>query len=139
MAFALFHASQMPRVRAGAATAKRLGPELFEVDAVFENAGMIPTRTQRAVDKRIGAPDRASVAPAGFEAEIAVVSGGVVDPATNAVASPDVRRPADLRVAQGIDGDGSIRLRWLVRGHGAATITYRAEKGGSAQATVQLR
>ena len=139
MAFVLFHASQMPRVTAGAATAKPLGGGLYEVDVVFENTGMIPTRTQRAVDKKIGAPDRASVAPAGFEAEVAVLSGGVVDPATNTVASPDLRRPGDLRVAQGIDGDGSIRLRWLVRGHGAATITYRAEKGGSATASVQLR
>jgi len=133
MAFVLYHASQMPTVRAGDATAKPLGGGLFEIDAVFLNDGMIPTRTQRAADKKIGSPDRAIVSG------VDVVSGGVVDVATNRVAAPETRRPAELRLPTGIDGTGAIRLRWLVRGAGTATITYRAEKGGAATATVDLK
>jgi hypothetical protein len=133
MAFVLYHASQMPTVRAGDATAKPLGDGLFQVDAVFLNDGMIPTRTQRAADKHLGAPDRARIDGAD------VVSGGVVDVATNRVAAPEIRRPADLRLPTGIDGNGAVRLRWIVRGTGRATITYHAEKGGSATSTVELR
>ena len=139
MAFVLFHASQMPRVTARSAIATKVSPGLFEIDAVFRDEGMIPTRTQRAADKRIGAPDRATIAVSGFEAEAQVISGGVVDPATNRVTAPELRRPADLRLGNGIDGDGAIHLRWLVRGHGSITVTYRAEKGGTASATVEIR
>jgi len=124
----------MPKVRAGTATAKPLGDGLFQVDATFLNDGMIPTRTQRAADKKLGSPDRATIA--GVEA---VVSGGVVDPTTDRVAAPDVRRPAELRLPTGIDGDGAVRVRWIVRGAGKATITYRAEKGGTATSDVELR
>jgi hypothetical protein len=133
MAFVLFHAASMPLVTPDAATARPVGGGLFEVDAVFRNEGWIPTRTQRAADKKIGAPDRAKIEGA------EVLSGGVVDGKTNRVEAPDVRRPADLRLWRGIDGDGAIRLRWLVRGPGRVLITYRAEKGGVATATVELR
>ena len=137
MAFVLFHAAQMPRVTAGAATVASLPGGLAEVDVVFPNEGMIPTRTQRAADKKIGAPDRATIQSE--DGALDVHSGGVVDPSTNRVVAPDVRRPADLRLPNGIDGDGALRLRWLVRGKGKLTITYRAEKGGTASVTVQLR
>lgn len=133
MAFVVYHASQMPLVTPDAATARPVGDGLFEVDAVFKNEGMIPTRTQRAADKKIGAPDRAKIEGA------EVLSGGVVDAATNRVTAPDVRRPADLRLWNGVDGDGALRLRWLVRGPGRVLVTYRAEKGGVATETVELR
>jgi hypothetical protein len=137
MAFVLFHAERMPRVNAGGATAKALRDGLFEVEAVFRNDGMIPTRAQRAVDRKLGSPDRVLATVSGGDAQ--VLSAGAVDPATDAVAQPQTRRPADLRLPQGIDGDGAVRVRLLVRGTGKLTLTYRAEKGGSASAEVELR
>ena len=109
---------------------------LAEVEVVVRNQGMIPTRTQRAADKKIGAPDRASIAATASAAQ--VLTGGVVDPATNHVTAPDVRRPADLRLPSGIDGDGALRLRWLVRGKGRLRVTYRSEKGGTASTEVEV-
>ena len=108
-----------------------------ECEAVFLDDGAIPTRTQRAADRRIGAPDRAVVTVQ--EGDAQVVSGGIVDPATGRVLAPDVRRPADLRLPEGIGGNGAVRLRWLVRGSGTLLVTYRAEKGGSASLTVDLK
>jgi hypothetical protein len=136
MAFVLFHASQMPRVTAGPSKVTSLPGGLSEVEVVFRNQGMIPTRTQRAADKKIGAPDRASIAATASAAQ--VLTGGVVDPATNRVTAPDVRRPADLRLPSGIDGDGALRLRWLVRGKGRLRVTYRSEKGGTASTEVEV-
>jgi hypothetical protein len=139
MAFVLFHASQMPVVRALAPSVRALGGGLFEVDVVFTNDGMIPTRTQRAADKKLGMPDRATFAATGSGAEAQVVSAGVVDAATNSVVAPELRRPADLRLPHGIDGNGAVRIRWLVRGHGNAQVVYRAEKGGTVSLVVELR
>ena len=134
MAFVLYHASEMPLVRAGGATSGDAGNGLRWVEATFTNEGMIPTRAQRAADKNIGAPDRATIAGAGIE----VVSGGVVDGATQRVLDPDVRRPGDLRLTHGISGDGTLRVRWLIRGTGRATISYKAEKGGTATLSLDI-
>ncbi len=135
MAFVLYHADQMPLVAPGTATVNALGDGLFEIDAVFRNERMIPTRTQRAEQKRIGAPDRARVAGSGIE----VLSGGQVNGRTNRVDAPQMRRPADLRLPRGIHGDGAVRLRWVVRGTGQVTITYTAEKGGTATLTADVK
>ena len=42
-------------------------------------------------------------------------------------------------IAKGASGDGAIHLRWLVRGAGTATVTYRADKGGVVTQAVELR
>ncbi len=130
MAFVLFHAAQMPIVRTGDVGYTTLPGDLVEVTVAFRNDGMIPTRTQRAFDKKLGAPDRATIEV--VEGSVEVLSGGVVDPATNRVLVPEIKRPLDLRLPAGIDGNGAVRLRWLVRGKGKLKITYRAEKGGTA-------
>ena len=137
MAFVVYHASEMPLVRAGETTVRNVGGGLFEVDATFRNDGMIPTRSQRSVDRKIGAPDRATIAaaPGGT---LSALTGGVVDLATQRILAPELRRPAELRLDSGIDGDGIVRLRWLVRGAGRATVTYVAEKGGRAALDVEL-
>ncbi len=134
MAFVLYHAAEMPLVRAGTVTSGDAGNGLRFVEATFTNEGMIPTRTQRSVDKEIGAPDRATIAGGGIE----VLSGGVVSGRSLRVNDPEIRRPADLRLTGGIRGDAEIRIRWLVRGSGTVTITYRAEKGGTATLSLEL-
>jgi hypothetical protein len=135
MAFVLFNAERMPSVKVESGSSRKLDGDVWEVEAVFRNDGMIPTRTQRAADKKLGAPDRATIAGDG----VSVVSGGLVDAGTNRVTAPDVKRPADLRLQQGIDGDGAVRLRWLVRGSGKVRVAYTAEKGGAASVEVELR
>jgi hypothetical protein len=137
MAFVLFNAERMPVVRAEGATARPLGGGLFEVDAVFRNEAMIPTRSQRSADKKIGSPDRAIVTVE--QGDVKVVSAGLVDRWANRVVTAELRRPADLRIEQGIDGDGAVRIRWLVHGTGKIAITYRSEKGGTAATSVELR
>jgi hypothetical protein len=130
MAFVLFNAAQMPIVRTGDLGYTTLPDDLVEISVEFKNDGMIPTRTQRVIDKKLGAPDRATIEV--VEGDVSVLSGGVVDPVTDRVLEPEIKRPMDLRLPGGIDGNGAIRLRWLVRGKGKLKITYRAEKGGTA-------
>ncbi len=137
MAFVLYHADEMPRVRAGTASVRAIEGGLHEVDAVFLNDGMIPTRSERAASKRIGKPDRVTIAPQG--GALTVVSGGPVNASSNRVERPELHRPKALRLDRGIPGDGAVRLRWLVRGSGSVRITYVAEKGGTASVTADLR
>lgn len=125
--FVVYHASQMPKLRAGEATVRPIaGTALSEVDVTFRNDGAIPTRSAWAAQNRIGAADRLTLE--GVE----VVSAGVVATDTNAVADPILRRPGDLRMWQGIPGASAVRVRFVVRGTGRATATWRAEKGGTA-------
>lgn len=134
--FVVWHASQMPRVRAsGDAVVTQLAGDLRQVDVVIRNEGSIPTRSARAAEKRIGAPDRATFTGDG----LVVVSSGLVDSATGRVDDPEVRRPADLRIPRGIPGDAAVRLRFIVRGSGDGTVTYRAEKGGTATVAATVR
>lgn len=133
--FVVFHASQMPNVAAGGVAVRPIGGGLFEVDATFRNEGSIPTRSSRAAEKKIGAPDVIALEGAG----LTVVSSGVVAAATNRVATPQFERPAQFRLPEGIDGDGAVTVRFVVRGTGAATVTCRAEKGGVVSQTADVK
>ena len=114
-----------------------LGGGVSEVNAVFRNEQMIPTRSQRSADRKIGVPDRATISVE--SGDVQVVSVGMLDPWSDRVGTPELRRPADFRLWQGIDGDGAVRIRWIVRGTGKIKITYAAQKGGTASSSVDLR
>lgn len=131
--FVVWHASQMPKVRVDGTEHVTYDGGLQAWGVTFRNDGAIPTRTARAAERRIGAPDRVT-----FEGDpgVEVISSGVVDPATGAVADPVLRRPADLRLWNGIPGNSAVRVRFVVRGRGKARVTWRAEKGGTASVEV---
>ena len=129
VAFVIYHAEEMPLVRAGTVKVKPLGNDFHEVTASFSNQGLIPTRSQRSADKKIGAPDRAILtSPDG----LTVISSGRVSVRTGRVDNPELTNPARLELTRGIDGDRAVHVRFVVRGTGKGTITYRAEKGGRA-------
>jgi hypothetical protein len=134
--FVVFHASQMPKVRVDGTGLITYDGGLFSWDVTFRNDGAIPTRSAHAAEKRIGAPDRVTFAG---DAGLQVISSGVVDPATGAVADPVFRRPADLRLWQGIAGDSAVRVRFFLRGTGKAVVTWRAEKGGTASVELGMQ
>ena len=134
IAFVVYAASGIPLVRPADLRVAAAPCGLRTVEATFRNEGMIPTRARHAIDKRIGPPDVATIEGASLE----VLAGGVVDPATGRLAEPEVRRPERLRLEQGLPGDGSVRLRWIVRGTGPITIVYEARKGGRATLSADL-
>ena len=43
-----------------------------------------------------------------------------------------------LRVHRGVPGNGSITVRFVVRGTGQVRVAYHANKGGGADGTVTL-
>ena len=133
--FALKHAAEMPLVRVASVETEDLGGGVIAVDAVFRNDHLIPTRTARAAEKKIGRPDLFTIAGDGVE----VLAGGFrsdrFHPERLELAE---REPARLVSEAGIRGRGEVRVRWFVRGAGPAVVAWSGEKARDVSASVPL-
>ncbi len=133
--FALKHAAEMPAVRVDSVTVEDLGAGLWAVDAVFRNDRLIPTRTARAAEKRVGRPDAFTIAGPDLE----VLAGGVrTDRFRPERVELVEREPARIVSESGVPGRGEVRVRWFVRGAGPVTVGWTGEKARDASATVPL-
>ena len=133
-AFVLYHADQMPLVRWSDVAVEPLGDDLFQVTAAVENTRIIPTRSAQARRRNIGLPDRFTIAGD----DLNVLGGGLLlNPDTNRV-DPAEHRPERLELPDGVSGRSIARVRWFVRGTGAATVRFEAEKGGTLERNVSL-
>ena len=133
--FCLRHAEEMPIVSIDPPEITGLGGGLSAIDVVFRNQRLIPTRTARAADKGIGAPDV-------FELEgrsLEVLAGGF---RTDRFRPEEIelaeREPERLTSENGIGGRGEVRVRWIVRGTGRATVAWRGEKARDVEASLEL-
>lgn len=106
------------------------------VDVVFRNEHLIPTRSARATEMKIGTPDLFTLEGAGLE----VVAGGFrTDRFRPERIELAEREPARLVSEHGIGGRDEVRVRWFVRGRGAARVGWRGEKARAASASLELR
>jgi hypothetical protein len=135
--FTLYHASEMPRARVRSVEVEKLGEKTFHVTVTLENRGAIPTRAAIAARKGLGLPDTLEVSGPGIQV---ISSGRLLDKFRGTVARAEREpQPGVLRIEEGIPGKGSAVFRFLVRGSGEAAVTYRSEKGGTAEAKAVLR
>lgn len=134
-AFTMHHAAEMPRLSIPFVGVERLGPALWSVTAEVENAGVIPTRTGRAATRRIGLPDRFTLAGAPV-----VAAGEVSDRFDRTIDDPAAHHPERLDVEAGIPGQGRRTFRFLVTGPEGAAIDlrYEAEKARNVTTTARL-
>jgi len=135
MAFTVFQASEMPLVQIDSIAVKSLGNGLSEVTAIISNPKLAPTHTQQDVENNISRPNWISLeggeVAAGF---IMSGGGGGFFGGGTPVGEEQKVRPARINVAN-IPGQGSVTVRWVVRGNGPFTITVDSPKGGMARAT----
>jgi hypothetical protein len=133
--FCLRHAEHMPHVKIDPPETTGLGGGLTAVDVVFRNERLIPTRTRRAADKKIGTPDIFEIKGPGIE----ILAGGFRDdrfrPESIELAD---REPERLLSEEGIGSRGEVRVRWIVRGSGRATVAWRGEKARDVEAQLEL-
>jgi Zinc carboxypeptidase len=133
-AFAVYHAEQMPRVEWGEVKAERVGPGAVAVTAALRNTRLIPSVSEQAARRRVGLPDTIRLTGEG----LTVVAGGVlVDRDTGEVRLVE-HTPAALRLENGVPGEGTVRVRWFVRGAGPATLRYVSQKAGTLERAVVL-
>lgn len=136
-AFTMFHAQQMPRLAWERRAVRRMSARLWEVTIEVGNSGLIPTRTARAAEKRIGLPDVVTASGDG----IRVATSGTLARFTDRSMSPVANRPERLSLEGGVPGRGRIVLRFLIEGDEGRTVTirYAAEKATDIETTVELR
>jgi len=124
-AFCLSHALAMPRVSIHEPVVTDLGAGVKAIDVLLENEHLIPTRTALAVEKKIGVPDLVLLEGEGIE----VLAGGWrSDRFRPEALELQEHEPARLVRDRGIGSRDELRVRWIVRGSGEATVRFRAEK-----------
>jgi hypothetical protein len=135
MAFTVFQASEMPLVQIDSVAVKSLGNGLSEVTAIIGNPKLAPTHTQQDVENNISRPNWISLTGgevlAGF---VMSGGGGGFFGGGEPVANEQRVRPARINI-DNIPGQGSVTVRWVVRGNGPFTVTADSPKGGVATAT----
>lgn len=132
MAFLLYHADQMPRVKIDSVDVRRLGAGLVQVTAMVLNTRMTPTRSAQDVKHAITPPDVVSIESGHTKGrrDLKVIAGLVSDDPSFRNAASQKHGPAQMRVER-IAGMGSVYVRWLVEGDGPYTVHVRSHKGGS--------
>jgi hypothetical protein len=133
--FCIRHAETMPQVEIEEAEISDLGGGVYAVDVRFRNGSLIPTRTALAGSKKIGIPDRFTLAGDGLE----ILAGGFRSdrfrPERIELAEHE---PAHLLREAGIGGRDEVRVRWIVRGRGPAKIRVEAEKALNQERNTQV-
>lgn len=125
MAFTLYHADQMPRLKISEITVDKLNDGLFRIWVAIENERLIPTRLQQDVQNHISAPDIVSVTGP----EIKVLSSGLVTDRFARRVTPVKRRPARVELDT-IPGMGVTRTQFIVSGRGKFQVTVDSAHGG---------
>lgn len=134
-AFTMAHADAMPVLSWKRSEAKELGNGLYAVTVQIENEKAIPTRMRIAVDRKIGAPDILTVAPAG-----AVVAGGAISRFDDTSFDPVRYEPARLVLEDGVGSKAKRSFRFLVRGKSGDELKfdYVAEKATDRELSLRL-
>lgn len=138
-AFVVYHADQMPRLEWDDIKIQRrseLGePAVFMVTASVKNTRSIPTRAQQAANRKLGQPDRFSIAGSGQ----IIAGGGILVNRDTGEMELVEERPEVVPIESGVHGGEVVRVRWFVAGEGKATMRFTSEKGGTLTRTVDLR
>jgi hypothetical protein len=133
--FCVAHADAMPRVVIEEVEVTPLGDGLLAVDAVFRNQRLIPTRSARAAEQKIGRPDLFTLEGEGLE----VLAGGFRrDRWRPAAIDLAERDPARLVSESGIGPRGRVSVRWIARGTGQGVLSWSGEKARHVSLTVDL-
>ncbi len=133
--FTIRHAEAMPVVAVESLEVTDLGGDLRAIDAVFRNEHLIPTRSARAAEVRVGAPDAFTLTGEGLEVLAGGFRGDRFRPEAIDLAQ---REPARLLSERGVPGRGEVRVRWFVRGRGQARIGWSGEKAVDVAASVTV-
>ncbi|MBM4113578.1 MAG: hypothetical protein FJ253_09460, partial [Phycisphaerae bacterium] len=136
-AFVLHHADQMPLLRWESVSSAPIGGDLWELTIAIANDRLIPTRTQRAADRRIGEPDRLVIDGGG---DVKVIASGVLGSRQDRTFAAQAHRPEVVVIEEGVPGHGTRLIRAIVRGRKGADVglRYDAEKARDIDRTIKL-
>ena len=125
MAFTLYHADQLPRVKVQSVEAKSLGAGLSEVTATVTNERLQPTHSAGDVKNKITPPDIASIEGK----DLKVIAGMQSEEKFFERPKEQKSDPAKLKI-DSIPGMKAVYIRWIVEGAGPYTVKVKSVKGG---------
>ena len=135
MAFTLYHADQMPLMSMGETSVEPLGGGVSRVRVEIKNERLIPTITARAAENGVVRPDLLTV-----DGDVEIITAGWVtdlygDSPVERIEQEELDR---ILIRNGHPGRTTRTIEYLVRGSGPMTVTYDAEKGGTASTSVRV-
>ena len=133
MAFTLYHADQMPRLRLSEVKMEKVADSLYRVWVTIENRRLIPTRTAQDVQNHISPPDLVSLEGR----SVKVLSAGRVTDHYFQRTEAVKRRPQRVEL-DSIPGLNAVRVQFVVSGRGRFKITVDSAKGGVLSAEQEL-
>lgn len=125
MAFSLYCADQLARVKVQKVDVKELGGNVFEVTAVIENDRVCPTHNAADLKNKLTAPDLVSLTGD----KVKVLLGLTADEPFFREPKEQKRSPEKLKISN-IAGHDVVYVRWLVEGAGPYTVDVKSVKGG---------
>lgn len=128
MAFTLKQAMIMPELEVASITRESIGDGLYEVTAVIANNQQTPTKLQVDVENNITRADVITLS--GPEC----IVSGIVEMRPLEQFSVQDKTPEQVEVPY-IPGNGTVTVRWIVRGRQQCTVTVNSVKGGTATGT----
>lgn len=134
MAFALYHAHEMPRLAIDSIEIKAMESGLYEMTLTVRNDGLTPTHLEHDVSNQIEAPDYFIIRPK--KADDVVAGMTVVDQANDKTDWPEDGRYARLAVSN-IPGRGRVTVRWWLR-PGSYELEVVSRKGGALRRTLRV-
>ncbi|HMO13493.1 MAG TPA: M14 family metallopeptidase [Pirellulaceae bacterium] len=133
MAFTLYHADQMPRVRIEEVHVKSFAADLHEVTALIRNNRITPTHSTVDLRNKITRPDHIIIEGEGTK----VVLGKHAADFLFRNSTVQANSPEIIKLPS-IGGNSLIYVRWIVRGNGQINIKVDSVKGGVDQRTADL-
>ena len=134
MAFALYHAHELPRLAIDSIGIKPRGDNLYELTLTVRNDGLTPTHLEHDLNHHIEAPDYFTIQ--GRNATDVVAGMRVIDPLQNLTDWPQDNRYARLAVPN-IAGRSKVSVRWWLR-PGTYELEIRSQKGGTLRQRVRV-
>jgi hypothetical protein len=134
--FAIFHASQMPKVEMGDVKVERVAGNTWKVTATAVNPMLLGTINDNVRRNRRVMPDVFSITGSGLTVNAAAYPSGRFGDEVQLI---DTRTPGRLSIDAGLAGEGTQTVVWFVTGRGRVTVTYTSQKGGTVTKEVELR
>lgn len=121
--FVIYHSYHTPKLEIAEIEVKQLGGGLNEITAVIRNHRIIPTHSAHDVANKIEVPDIISLSGG------TVIAGMLVQNRDFNFTTEQKHDPTNLRINT-IPGNGTVTVRWLVKGGSNYTVTVDSKKGG---------
>ncbi|MBN1938290.1 MAG: peptidase M14 [Candidatus Aminicenantes bacterium] len=141
MAFTLYQADELPKMKMEAVETQPLGGGIHRVFAEMSNPKATPTILEKAGRNNVVRPDLLTLE--GKSVEV-IAAGWIADresfkinpTVTTLIDQKDLKR---ILLRNGTPGKSSRTIMYLVKGSGPVTVTYDSVKGGVISKTFELR